>query len=88
MSSKIALLTSVVLGLTGCDQLKPTTAPQGPYQIVMSPHGARDTFLINTETGRVWQLTVFTFLNGEPVVWNAMPRIDNDNDYATASTRS
>jgi hypothetical protein len=54
----------------------------------MSPHGARDTFLLNTETGRVWQLTVFTFLNGEPVVWNAMPRIDNDNDYATASTRS
>ena len=98
MSIKIALLTGVILGLTGSpvvaqapktDQLlskpdQPTNAPsqQGRYQIVMSPHNARDTFLLDTETGRVWQLMVFSFLNDEPVVWNAMPRIDNDDDYA------
>jgi hypothetical protein len=84
MSFRTALLTSAVLGLTGCDQPKLTTtavAPQGKYQIVISPHTARDTFLLNTETGQVWQLTQFTFLNGEPVAWNAVPRIDNDDDY-------
>jgi hypothetical protein len=48
----------------------------------MSPHNARDTFLIDTETGRIWQLTVFSFLNDEPAVWNVMPRIDNDDDRA------
>lgn len=57
-------------------------APQGRYQIIMSPHNARDTFLIDTETGRTWQLTVFSFLNDDPAVWNVMPRIDNDDDRA------
>jgi hypothetical protein len=65
------------------DQL-PGAAPasQGRYQIIMSPHNARDTFLIDTETGRTWQLTVFSFLNDDPVVWSAIPRIDNDDDRA------
>jgi len=98
MFIKIALLTGVALGLTAgplvaqtpkADPLvtktdQPTNAPipQGRYQIVMSPHNARDTFLLDTETGRVWQLTIFSFLNDAPVVWNVMPRIDNDDDYA------
>jgi hypothetical protein len=59
-------------------------SPQGAksrYQIVISPHNARDTFLLDTETGRVWQPTVFTFLNNEPTVWKIMPRIDDDDDY-------
>ena len=66
------------------DQLPHLAAPtpQGRYQIIMSPHNARDTFLIDTETGKIWQLTVFSFLNDEPAVWNVMPRIDNDDDRA------
>jgi hypothetical protein len=55
--------------------------PTGRYQIVFSPHAARDTFLLDTQTGKVWQVTQFSFLNDEPVVWNFMPRIDNDVDY-------
>jgi hypothetical protein len=91
MSIKIALLTGIVLSLTGSpvvaqapktDQQANAPIPQGRYQIVISPHAARDTFLLDTETGRVWQLTMFSFLNDEPVVWNVMPRIDNDDDYA------
>lgn len=95
MSTKIALLTGIVLGLVGSpaaaqapknDELVvPKTnspIPQGRYQIVISPHAARDTFLLDTETGRVWALTAFVFLNGEPVVWKLMPRIDDDDDYA------
>jgi hypothetical protein len=51
------------------------------YQIVFSPHGARDTFMIDTATGRVWQLTKYSFLNDEPVAWEHMERIDGDADY-------
>jgi hypothetical protein len=54
----------------------------GRYQIVISPHGARDTFLVDTGTGRVWQLVKFTDLVGEPDVWRIMPRVDNDVDQA------
>jgi hypothetical protein len=51
------------------------------YQIVFSPHVARDTFMIDTLTGRVWQLTQFSRLSGEPVAWEIMERIDGDDDY-------
>lgn len=51
------------------------------YQIVFSPHAARDTFMIDTATGRVWQLTKYMFLNDEPVAWQHMDRIDSDDDY-------
>jgi len=37
--------------------------------------------LLDTETGRVWQLTSFTYLEGEPVAWDLMARIDNKDDY-------
>lgn len=71
------------------DQLVPKTyepasvpIPQGHYQIIISPHAARDTFLLDTETGRVWVLRAFVFLNDDPVAWVPIPRIDNDDDYA------
>jgi hypothetical protein len=90
MSFKIALLTGIVLSLASpvvaqapkTDRSTNAPSPQGRYQIIISPHTARDTFLLDTETGMVWQMQIFSFLNDEPVVWNAMPRIDDDNDYA------
>jgi hypothetical protein len=66
---------------------RPASAPitHGRYQIVMSPRDARYAFLLDTETGQVWQFEVFTevfsFLNDDPVVWDTMPRIDIDNNY-------
>jgi hypothetical protein len=69
------------LDLPKSDRQATTSSQQGRYQIIISPHAARDTFLLDTETGRVWQMTIFGFLNDEPVVWNAMPRIDNHDDY-------
>jgi hypothetical protein len=88
---RITLLTALFLGLLDAANAQDLTLPksdllkspptQGRYQIVMSPHVARDTFLLDTETGRVWQLTAFMFLNGEPAVWNLMPRIDNLEDH-------
>lgn len=58
---------------------QPSTS-QGRYVIVFSPLARADAFLLATETGRVWQLTVFTDVDGEPRVWKSMPRIDSDAD--------
>ncbi len=48
------------------------------YQIVMSTIQGKNTFLLDTETGKVWQLTTFTFLQGDPETWRPMTKIDND----------
>jgi hypothetical protein len=50
----------------------------GRYQIIMNPQLARNTFLLDTATGRVWQLTTFSDVNDTPSVWTIMPRVDND----------
>lgn len=52
----------------------------GRYAIVFSPRVERDTFLLDTATGRVWQLTQYTFLEGEPSAWATLPRLDSDQD--------
>jgi hypothetical protein len=46
----------------------------------MSPITARDVFLVDTATGRVWQRTTMQFLFGEPDVWEPIPRFDTDQD--------
>jgi hypothetical protein len=92
------ILLGTTFAVSAQDEGKPTSATpwekyqtqsspsatqyNGQYQIVQSPITARDTFLLDTQTGTVWQLTMMNFLNGEPVVWNIMRRIDNDGDYA------
>jgi hypothetical protein len=54
----------------------------GRYQIVFSPHARAETFMIDTETGRVWQFTTFVDLDGDPHAWMSVPRIDSDSDFA------
>jgi hypothetical protein len=52
----------------------------GRYQIIINPQARTDTFLLDTATGRVWQLVKYGDLNDEPSVWQQMNRIDNDAD--------
>jgi hypothetical protein len=61
--------------------------PHGRYQIVTSPFTERNIFLLDTESGAVWQLEVLNTLTGEPLVWNLMPRIDSDDDMARLVAR-
>lgn len=91
MSTRVfvfAAMLSIVGGPAVAQDLpksvSPTTSPQpyGRFQIVISPFTERSTYLLDTETGAVWQLQVFTSLNGDPLVWNAMPRVNNDDDMA------
>jgi hypothetical protein len=53
----------------------------GRYQIVTSPHNVRDTFLLDTGTGRVWRLVRYTDMENEPTVWDEMPRNDQDKSF-------
>jgi hypothetical protein len=58
----------------------PPVARVGRYQIVFSPHMREDTFLIDTDTGRIWQMTEIADLPGKPSVWEEMTRFNSPRD--------
>jgi hypothetical protein len=60
----------------------PTTSTQGypRYQIIFSPHLRADTFLLDTQKGRIWQMTKFTYVPGQPDAWNEMDIIDSQGE--------
>lgn len=69
-------LLLIVLLSASCSALAaPATAQR--YQIVVSPHLRADTFLLDTQTGRVWRQTTFSNLTDQPTVWEEMLREDN-----------
>lgn len=81
MKTKIAIAALSVLALVGCDKLqgKPEAKAQR-YQIVFNPNVRADTFLLDTEKGKVWQLVKFGSLEGQPTAWDSMDIIDNSGE--------
>jgi hypothetical protein len=57
------------------------------YQIVISPLTARDTWLLDTQTGKVWKRVIFTDIEGTPEIWDPQPRFDNAVDEAAWAAR-
>ena len=59
-----------------------TSVGSGRYQIVFSPLARADSYLLDTQTGKVWTHVKFTNVEGEPEVWTYEERIDNaaEND--------
>ena len=56
----------------------------GRYQVFFSPHARADAYLVDTETGRIWEKVTYSNLVGEPEAWLPLARIDNDielNDW-------
>ena len=53
----------------------------GRYQVFFGPHARADQYLVDTDTGRIWQKTAYTDLVGEPEVWLPLTRVDNDADF-------
>ena len=37
-------------------------------------------FLVDTETGKTWQFTEYTDLEGNPHVWQIVPRVDDETE--------
>jgi hypothetical protein len=62
----------------------PSTANHisGRYQLFFSPHARADQYLVDTETGRVWEKVSYTDLVGDPEIWLALPRIDGDIEFS------
>lgn len=55
----------------------PTVTQGGRFQIIFNPSGVRaDTFLLDTQTGKIWRPTKYTDLRGEPTVWVYEDRLD------------
>lgn len=83
------LMPVLVLAATGlgCNQQPQVTpvsaaAPARPqrYQVFFSPHVRADTFLVDTQKGRVWVLTKFTDIPNEPSAFDEVDVIDNTGD--------
>lgn len=55
--------------------------PSERYAIFFSPHARADQYLVDTDTGRVWQKVTYTDLVGEPEVWMPLTRIDSDAQF-------
>jgi hypothetical protein len=61
------------------DPPKPPEAKQpGRYQIFMHPQFGGDQYLLDTATGQVWQLVKFGSLEGEPIAWRPMVKLDDE----------
>ena len=67
-----------ILMLTGCDKLPISGAQR--FQIVSNPHARVDTFLLDTQKGKVWRMTRITDLEDQPTVWEPMEIIDPDGE--------
>jgi len=50
----------------------------GRYRVSFSPHGIKDTFLVDTQEGRVWRMVTAVDVPGEPSLWSRVPRLDDD----------
>lgn len=55
----------------------PQQAGPGRYQIVSQSQVRAGPFLLDTQTGRIWQLREFPGLEGAPSAWREMTIIDD-----------
>ena len=53
----------------------------GRYQVVMHPTFRGDQYILDTITGQIWLLTKFSSLQGEPLAWVPMTKLDSDAEY-------
>lgn len=80
LSLLFALALVVVARLaaqTAQSSAKPTIGSER-FRIVMRDGVRADTFLLDTETGRIWSRIQYTNVKGAPDVWVFEERLDND----------
>lgn len=71
MTILIACLTLSACGTNGTENQSKVDV--GQFQVVYSPHVARDTFLVDTNTGKTWVLTEGQDTEGaKTLYWNKM----------------
>lgn len=78
MKTKVSIVFLMLLSLAGCDRLSSNEAKR--FQIVFNQNARADTFLLDTQKGKVWQLTKITDVEGQPTVWQPLDVIDPEGD--------
>jgi hypothetical protein len=90
-AAKLTLLFCVIalaLALIGWAQAKKVPIPSGAtisapgrFQIIVNPSVRADLFLLDTETGRIWQRTQISYIKGQPDAWLLQKKFDTEDDY-------
>jgi hypothetical protein len=83
----VAALLSFVLVSGGRQDAPPAESAVGRYQILYNPNVRADTFLLDTQTGKVWTPTQFSQFKHVPTAWLIQDRIDNDAQLLDWSKR-
>lgn len=89
-SLRAVLLLLLVGALGACDQKPSAQSPQslatspapaaprnGRYAIVFNPNVRADTFLLDTQSGKVWHQVKYADLKGQPTVWELTTVVDS-----------
>ena len=80
--STLITLAGILFHSGALAQEAPKLLP-GRYQIIMHPTFRADQYLLDTATGKIWQLTKFGTLKGEPEAWKFMTRLDDQAEYVS-----
>jgi len=85
---RLAAALMTVASLFGCTSPAAIVPPPiNRFIIVHSPHVERDTVLLDTVTGRSWELVSYTDLEGDPSAWKLMPQVNSTEDTAALMER-
>lgn len=81
----LGLFLNAWLGWAAPPQMQPAGTPQlvsaARFQIFFSPHARMDHYLVDTQTGTVYQNVEYADLVGDPRVWEKMHRVDSDEEF-------
>ena len=59
--------------------------PLARYQVVFGPHARADTFLVDTQKGRIWQLVKFKDIEGEPAAFDEIAVVDESGEIGMSA---
>ena len=76
ISTMIIIIPALFSSLSQAQQRGVSDSTCGRFQIFFNPNVRADTFLVDTQTGKVWRMTTYTDIIGEPTIWQFMERID------------
>jgi hypothetical protein len=77
ISALIVTLLVLPSSLSQAQQRGVPDSTCGRFQIFFNPNVRADTFLVDTQTGKVWRMTNYTDVPGSPTIWQYMERIDS-----------
>lgn len=73
----IVLVILVAISPQAQPAVNQSPAQNGRYQIVINQNARADTFLVDTQTGRVWGRVQISDVAGQPSIWKYEDKIDD-----------